>query len=151
MNAAHDAAYIPAGNQRRPVSWKFAVPGAIPLDATMNAVKREYVSITAVRDLVGIPVGISLVDGIAYVPGDDGHLYALNANDGSLLWTFDAHNQIMTTPVVASTAHGRMVYVGGGNSDFAYSEAVKFSKPGARTVRGTGINGIYALDAASGM
>lgn len=84
------------------------------------------------------------------VPGDDGHVYALNAADGKLRWKFDARNQIMTTPIVAATARGRMVYVGGGNSDFVYSEAVKFAQHDAAATRGTGINGIYALDAATG-
>lgn len=151
LNAAHDAAYDTVkAPGLPPASWRFAVPGAIPLDATADAVKKTYVSITAVRDLVGIPVGVSVVDGIVYVPGDDGYLYALNAADGQLRWKFDARNQIMTTPIVAATARGKLVYVGGGNSDFAYSEAVKFLEPDARVTRGTGINGIYALDAASG-
>ncbi|HET8610250.1 MAG TPA: PQQ-binding-like beta-propeller repeat protein [Burkholderiales bacterium] len=150
FNAAHDAAHRSEGGSGQPASWKFAVPNAIPLDTTVDAVKKEYVSITAVRDLVGIPVGVSIVDGIVYVPGDDGYLYALDAADGKLLWKFDAHNQIMTTPVVAATAHDKMVYVGGGNSDFTYSEAVKFADPDAHVVRGTGISGIYALDAKSG-
>lgn len=149
LNAAHDATYVSA-HPSPPVSWKFSVPRAIPLSAKLDAVKSQYVNITAVRDLVGIPVGVSVVDGVVYVPCDDGFLYALSAVDGKLLWKFSARNQIMTTPVVADTAQSKMVYVGGGNSDFTYSEAVKFAKPGTEVTRGTGISGIYALNAKSG-
>lgn len=150
MNAAHEATWNGSGTGANPVGWKFAVPGAVALAATPEDVRRQYVNVTAVRDLVGIPVGVSVAGGIVYVPGDDGHVYALGAADGKLVWQFDALNQIMTTPVVAPTARGVLVYVGGGNADFSYSEAVKFGTPGAAVVRGTGINGIYALQAKTG-
>jgi outer membrane protein assembly factor BamB len=149
LNPAHDGTSL-STHRSEPASWKFSVPGAIALDAKRDEVKDEYVNITAVRDLVGIPVGVSVVDGVVYAPGDDGFLYALNAANGNLIWKFNARNQIMTTPIVAETAQGKMVYVGGGNSDFTYSEAVKFAKPDAQVVRGTGISGIYALNARSG-
>ncbi|MBU6485129.1 MAG: PQQ-binding-like beta-propeller repeat protein [Betaproteobacteria bacterium] len=150
MNSAHAATYDEPGATAKPVAWKFGVPGAVPLAATPDDVKNRYVDVTAVRDLVGIPVGVSVVAGMVYIPSDNGHVYALNAGDGKLAWQFDALNQIMTTPIVAQTVKGALVYVGGGNADFSYSEAVKFGTPGAAVVRGTGINGIYALHAKTG-
>lgn len=150
LNPAHDATYNESQGTADSISWKFSVPDAVPLTATPAEVKKKYISITAVRDLVGIPVGVSVVDGVVYVPNDNGHLYALNATNGKLLWEFNALNQIMTTPIVAQTTKGTLVYVGGGNADFAYSEAVKFAVPGSQVIRGTGISGIYALDAKTG-
>lgn len=150
MNPAHDAAWGASGSDAKPVAWQFAVPGAVARSTTPEDVKKRYVNITAVRDLVGIPVGVSVVDGTVYVPSDNGHVYALGATNGKLVWQFDALNQIMTTPVVARTAKGTLVYVGGGNADFSYSEAIKFGTSGASVVRGTGINGIYALQAKTG-
>lgn len=150
MNPAHDATYDEPGATAKPVAWKFGVPGAVPLAATPGEVMKTYVDVTAVRDLVGIPVGVSVVAGTVYVPSDNGRVYALNASDGKLAWQFNALNQVMTTPVVAQTVKGALVYVGGGNADFSYSEAVKFGTPGASVVRGTGINGIYALQAKTG-
>ncbi|MHB8252312.1 MAG: outer membrane protein assembly factor BamB family protein [Acidiferrobacter sp.] len=111
---------------------------------------KTYVSITAVRDLVGIPIGVSVVDGTVYVPDDNGFVYAVDAADGHLQWQFNALNQIMSTPLVAGHGAHKLVYVGGGDSNFSYTQAVKFGHKGAQVVRGTDISGIYALHAKTG-
>jgi len=41
-------------------------------------------------------------EGIAYVPGGDGVLYALRANSGELVWKYAAGDELMTTPSIAS-------------------------------------------------
>ncbi|HME89858.1 MAG TPA: PQQ-binding-like beta-propeller repeat protein, partial [Myxococcaceae bacterium] len=41
-------------------------------------------------------------EGIAYVPGGDGTLYALRADSGELVWKYAAGDELMTTPTIAS-------------------------------------------------
>lgn len=147
FDSAHNATFAGRG---RGVHWVFRVPGAIPPQMGKPAVKKVYVTVTAVRDLVGIPVGVSVVDGIVYIPDDNGFVYAVDARTGHLLWAFNALNQIMTTPIVAGHGPGRLVYVGGGNSNFSYTQAIKFAHKKQAVVRGTDISGIYALGATSG-
>ena len=90
LNAAHDARYkAPQGAAGEPVQWVFHVPGAVPNGMKKAAIKRTYVTITAVRDLVGIPIGASVADGNVYVPDDNGFLYALDGSDGHMLWKFN--------------------------------------------------------------
>ena len=151
LNAAHDARYEGAqGSGSKAVHWVFHVPGAVPKGMKKPAIKRTYVSITAVRDLVGIPIGAAVADGAVYVPDDNGFVYALDASNGHMRWKFNALNEIMTTPLVAGQGANKLVYVGGGNSTFSYTQAVKFGHKGARIVRGTDISGIYALHASTG-
>ncbi|MHB1566058.1 MAG: outer membrane protein assembly factor BamB family protein [Acidiferrobacter sp.] len=149
LNNAHDAAFS-GGSVAGGVRWVFRVPGAIPSHMGKKAVEKTYVSVTAVRDLVGIPVGVSVVDGVVYVPDDNGFVYAVNAETGHLKWQFNARNQIMTTPIVVGRGTGRLVFVGGGNSTFSYTQAIKFGHKGAPVIRGTDIAGIYALHATTG-
>jgi outer membrane protein assembly factor BamB len=40
-------------------------------------------------------------EGVVYVPGGDGTLYALDATAGKLLWKYEAKEELATTPVVA--------------------------------------------------
>ncbi len=148
-NSAHDARYRgPKGAAA--VSWIFRVPGALPPHMSKAQIKKTYVGMTAVRDLVGIPVGVSVVDGTVYVPDDDGYVYAVNGSNGHMLWLFNARNEIMTTPLVAGHGAHKLVYVGGGNANFSYTQAVKFGHKGTRVVRGTDISGIYAVHAQTG-
>lgn len=148
MNAAHRATWTQGAAQAP--AWAVALPGAVPKHATKAWIKHRYVSITAVRDLVGVPVGVAAVRGHIYVPDDNGYLYSVDALSGHLEWRFNAHNQIMTTPLVAGRGSDALVYVGGGNSTFSYSQAVRFGQPGAMVSRGTDISGIYAINAHTG-
>ncbi|MHB8563861.1 MAG: outer membrane protein assembly factor BamB family protein [Acidiferrobacteraceae bacterium] len=149
LDAAHNAVFGSTGSGRG-AGWMLALPGAIPAGTPTVLIKKNYVNITSVRDLVGVPVGVSVVDGTVYVPDDNGHLYAVDATTGRILWHFNARNQIMTTPLVAGHGDRRLVYIGGGNSTFSYSQAVRFGLRNTSVVRGTDISGIYALNAATG-
>ncbi|MHB1950502.1 MAG: outer membrane protein assembly factor BamB family protein [Acidiferrobacteraceae bacterium] len=149
LRADHDAVFG-MGATGTGAGWTIALPGAVPAGAGKAWIRRTYVSPTAVRDRVGVPVGVSVVRGVIYVPDDNGHLYAVDAGTGAIRWSFNAHNQIMTTPIVAGHGRSRLVYVGGGNSTFSYSQAVRFGIRNASVIRGTDISGIYALRAATG-
>lgn len=126
------------------VSWRFRVPGA----AAANA--NDLLNPTMVRDQVGFAIGVAVVDGVVYATNNDGNLYALDARTGALRWRYHAFNQLMGTPIVASVDGRRLVFVGAGNSVFAYSHAVKFGEAGARVVRGNGLSAVLAIDAATG-
>lgn len=126
------------------VSWRYDAPGA----AEANANKR--LNHTMIRDLVGFPIGVAVVDGVVYASNDDGYLYAVDAHTGKLRWRFHAFNQLMGTPIVARAGGRTLVFVGAGNSVFAYSHAVKFAEPCARVIRGNGLSAMYAVDAATG-
>jgi outer membrane protein assembly factor BamB len=47
--------------------------------------------------------GALVHDGIAYVPGGDGFLYALDARKGELKWKYEAGESLATTPVLAGS------------------------------------------------
>ncbi|MGC9269426.1 PQQ-binding-like beta-propeller repeat protein [Acidiphilium sp.] len=125
------------------VTWTYQVPGAA--DAR-KAVKNN----TIIRDLVGFPIGVAVVDGSVYAPNDNGYLYKLDAKTGKLQWSFNAYNQLMTTPVVADAGGKQLVFIGAGNSVFAFSHAKKFGTKGAAVIRGTDVSAIDAVDAATG-
>lgn len=126
------------------VAWHYTVPDAAVVQAN------ELLNPTMVRDLVGFAVGVAVVDGVVYASNNDGWLYALDARTGTLQWRVHAFNQLMGTPIVATIAGRRLVFVGAGNSEFAYSHAVKFAEPGARVVRGTGLSAMLTFDAQTG-
>jgi outer membrane protein assembly factor BamB len=60
--------------------------------------------------------GATVHEGIAYVPGGDGTLYALRVRDGSLSWKYEAGEQLATAPVVAD---GRVFVLSHANTLFA--------------------------------
>jgi outer membrane protein assembly factor BamB len=47
-------------------------------------------------------VGARVQQGMAYVPGGDGFLYALHADSGELAWKYDAGEELVTQPLLAS-------------------------------------------------
>ena len=141
MEAGHNAYYVSAFPS---VSWTFMVPGS-------NEINRQVVrSVTTIRDLVGFPIGVAVAHGTVYASNDNGYLYALNAHNGHLLWSVNAYNQLMSTPIVAQAGSHEMVYVGAGNSVFAYSHAQLFGASGAQVIRGTDVSAIEAFNGQTG-
>lgn len=141
MNPGHNAHFesdFPA------VSWRYEAPGAAEANAS------KLLNRTMIRDLVGFPIGVAVVDDTVYASNDDGYLYAVDARSGKLRWRFHAFNQLMGTPIVAKVGGRTLVFVGAGNSVFTYSHAVNFAKPGARVIRGNGVSAVFAVDADTG-
>ena len=126
------------------VSWTWQVPGAAA------AAKSDVLNPTIIRDLVGFPIGVAVVDQRVYATNDNGFIYAIDAQSGKLLWQFNAYNQLMSTPIVATVGGRKLVFIGAGNSVFAYSHAKQFGVPGAQVIRGNGVSAMYALDAQTG-
>jgi outer membrane protein assembly factor BamB len=125
---------------RKGVNWDFAGAGAIPLDgAPLNN------SIITTAYGVGMPVGVSVANAIAYVGSDNGYTYALNAQTGKLIWAHYGWNMTMSNPLVVD---GR-VYVSTGNAYFNYANTMLYVN-GKRPTRGPGLNSMYALDARTG-
>jgi outer membrane protein assembly factor BamB len=60
--------------------------------------------------------GAAIVQGVAYVPGGDGVLYALRVLSGELVWEFQANEELITTPVVAE---GRVLVTSSQDTLFA--------------------------------
>ena len=125
---------------RRGVNWKFAAAGAIPLDGPPLAGNTTTTAYT-----IGMPVGVSVVGGIAYVGSDNGYTYALNAITGKLIWAHYGWNMTMSNPLVVN---GR-VYVSTGSAYFNYANTMLYVE-GKRPTRGPGLNSMYALDARTG-
>lgn len=125
---------------RNGVSWSFAGAGAIPLNA--GPLNGDFKT-TAYT--VGMPVGVSVVRGILYVGDDNGYTYALNAITGKLIWSHYGWNMNMSNPLV----DGDRVIVSTGNAYFNYAKTMQYVR-GKRTVRGPGLNSIYALDRTTG-
>ena len=144
MNSDHNPVYENGSNLN--VYWTVGVPGAIPSNMSIRAIKKRYINVTTVRDLLGIPIGASVANGIVYVPSDNDYLYALNVKTGKPEWQFDALNQLMGTPIIDNG----IVYIGAGNSVFAYSHAIKFAIHNSHIIRGVDISAYYALNARTG-
>ena len=122
------------------VEWSFAGAGATPLDGP--AMDGDF-KVTAYT--IGMPVGVSVVKGILYVGDDNGYTYALNAVTGKLIWAHYGWNMNMSNPLV----DGDRVFVSTGNAYFNYEKTMQYVK-GKRTVRGPGLNSIFALDRTTG-
>lgn len=122
------------------VEWAFAGAGAIPLSGP--PLDGDF-KITAYT--IGMPVGVSVVKGILYAGDDNGYTYAVNALTGKLIWTHYGWNMNMSNPLV----DGDRVLVSTGNAYFNYEKTMQYVN-GKRTVRGPGLNTIYALDRKSG-
>lgn len=122
------------------VAWSFAGAGAIPLNGPpMNG------DFKTTAYTVGMPVGVSVVRGILYVGDDNGYTYAVNAMTGKLIWAHYGWNMNMSNPLV----DGERVIVSTGNAYFNYARTMQYVR-GKRTVRGPGLNSIYALDRTTG-
>ncbi len=128
------------GTLRKGVNWRFAGAGAIPLDGP--AIDHNILT-TAYG--VGMPVGVSVVKGMAYVGSDNGYTYALNAATGNLVWAHYGWNMTMSNPLVV----GGRVYVSTGSAYFNYANTMLYLN-GKRPTRGPGLNSMYALDARTG-
>lgn len=143
-NAGRNAVFPLPGSApailRNGVRWSFAGAGAVPLDGPPldnNILTTAYG--------VGMPVGASVVEGIAYVGSDSGYTYALNAVTGKLIWAHYGWNMNMSNPLVVN---GR-VFVTTGNAYFNYANTMLYVR-GKRPTRGPGLNSMYALDARTG-
>ena len=122
------------------LAWSFAGAGAIPLNGPPLDGNFKTTAYT-----IGMPVGVSVVRGILYVGDDNGYSYALNAITGKLIWSHYGWNMNMSNPLV----EGDRVIVSTGNAYFNYEKTMQYVK-GKRTVRGPGLNSIYALDRTTG-
>lgn len=146
LSASHNAVYRPGGC-RLAASWAFGVPNALAPGSSVAAS-----SVPAWRDLVGFPIGPAVAGGVVYAPNDNGRLYALDLRTGRMLWSSWGRNEIMTTPIVLASAAGSPseVIFGVGNSNFSYSQAVRFGVAGAAVTRGTGFSALDAVSATTG-
>lgn len=125
---------------KKGVEWSFAGAGAIPLNGPPLGGDFKVTAYT-----IGMPVGVSVVQGILYVGDDNGYTYAVNAVTGKLVWAHYGWNMNMSNPLV----DGDRVFVSTGNAYFNYAKTMQYVK-GKRTVRGPGLNSIYALDRKTG-
>ncbi len=139
-NAAFPLSSSAPASLVRGVEWSFAGAGAIPLDGPPLDGDFKTTAYT-----IGMPVGVSVVQGILYVGDDNGYAYALNAITGKLIWAHYGWNMNMSNPLV----DGDRVIVSTGNAYFNYEKTMQYVK-GKRTVRGPGLNSIYALDRTTG-
>ena len=122
------------------VSWRFATAGSIPLEGPPLGGDMKTTAYA-----IGLPVGPSLSRGVVLAGSDAGYLYALQAETGALVWSRPLWNMAMVNPLVV----GDTVFVTTGNPYFNFTETLKFAA-GDRAVRGPGLNGLYALDLATG-
>ncbi len=100
-----------------PVAWEyapreFAAPAVDPDSGHVIALTRDtYVRAVAPGGKVAwafktgsrFSAGALVHEGIVYVPGGDGVLYALDARKGELKWKYDAGEPLATTPVLAGS------------------------------------------------
>lgn len=143
-NAGRNPAFAMPGNAPKQltegVEWSFAGAGALPLTGAPPAGNFKTAAYT-----VGMPVGVSVVQGIVYVGDDNGYTYAINAETGKLIWAHYGWNMTMSNPLVV----GDKVFVSTGSAYFNYANTMKYLH-GKRPTRGPGLNTIYALDRKTG-
>jgi eukaryotic-like serine/threonine-protein kinase len=68
----------------------------------------------------GIKSSAAIVNNRVFIGSDDGHLYALRLQDGSLIWKFETEGNIESSPLVL----GEFLYVGSGDG-FVYKLSAK--------------------------
>src|SRR3954471_6250771 len=91
--------------------------------------------------IVSSPV---FVNGLIYFGGDDGNIYAVNAETGVQVWKYPTGGPVPATPAVS----GGTVYVGSYDGKFYALDAKtgltkwKFSTAGERRFEGKGIHGL---------
>jgi outer membrane protein assembly factor BamB len=100
-----------------PVAWEyapreFAAPAVDPDSGNVIALTRDgFVRAVADGGKVAwafktgnrFAAGALVHEGLAYVPGGDGVLYALDARKGELKWKYEAGEPLATTPVLAGS------------------------------------------------
>ena len=79
-----------------------------------------------------------------YFGANDGNLYCLNANDGSLIWKYDSGAEILASPI----AEGGMLFFASANNLLYALDAVT-GEVLWRYKGGNGNNGIYSIRLAS--
>lgn len=144
-NAVLGSVAAQQGGESGTRQWSFAVPGAIAKGAALTPTQAGNWA-----GLVGFAAGVSVVGTSIYASNNNGFVYDLRLRTGRIRWAFNAHNQVMTTPLVFSSGGQRLVVVGVGNTNFSYSQALRFQLPGATVTRGTGFSAIDAISATSG-
>jgi polyvinyl alcohol dehydrogenase (cytochrome) len=82
----------------------------------------------------------TLADGVVYIGNNNGVLYAIDPSSGRTLWTFRAHNPLMSAPLV----YDDLVIVGEGDAN---SMGMNPSEPGKV---GQGASSLIALDHKTG-
>lgn len=109
-----------------------------------------------------ISAGPTVVEGTVYVGSQDGHVYAIAAEEGTERWRFDTGSGIRTTPAVVDGAafvgtEGGLVYAidtdtGDELWRFGTSDAVRSSPSvvDGTVYVGSRDSAIYAIDAADG-
>ncbi|MHB1286056.1 MAG: outer membrane protein assembly factor BamB family protein [Leptospirales bacterium] len=125
---------------KKGVQWDFNGFGALPLNGKPLAGSTRVTAYT-----IGMPIGVTVVRGRVIVGDDNGYTYALEAKTGRLLWSHYGWNMTMSNPLVWNDR----VFVSTGNPYFNYQNLVRFLR-GKQTVRGPGLNTLYALDLNTG-
>ena len=118
----------------------------------------------AYSDSQGFYLGqAAIYNGVVYAPNNDGILYALDADNGSLIWTFETGHYLWSQPVIANDT----IYVGSmdhsvyaisldGDKVWSYelsgavSGAPIMSEDGSMVFAGSLGNQMVALDATTG-
>ncbi|MCY0885485.1 MAG: PQQ-binding-like beta-propeller repeat protein, partial [Firmicutes bacterium] len=154
-NPEHNAVFaVPASApawERNGVTWRLPEADAVPLsapfpDLTQLGARGAPVKMT---QTIGNAVGVTAVNGVIYAESDDGHLYAVDARNGRLLWEAGPTvNALMGNPVVADG----LVFVTAGDTGFPFSQVLKFflSQGKQPLVRGLGYAAVYAYNAHTG-
>ena len=85
----------------------------------------------------------AIVDGVVYVGSNDGNLYAIDAQSGSLKWKFATESRVPSSPAVANG----LVYFGSYDGNFYAVNTTtgklqwKFANPGERRFTATHLHG----------
>lgn len=150
-NPGHNSAYsVPSKSPRGLVTgydWKYAEVNAVPLHhmPPETAVVGRLRASVRMTQTMGNALGVSAVKGVIYSESDSGAVYALNGATGHLLWKRLMTNEAMGNPVVVSNR----LFLGTGNSNFSFRELINYAH-GQPVMRGTGVSGVYALNAKTG-
>lgn len=85
--------------------------------------------------------GAAVADGVAYVPGGDGVLYAVVVTTGERLWTYRSGEELVTVPVIAG---GKVLVASQSETVFAVEKETgkwawqyRRDSPGGFSIRGT--------------
>lgn len=75
---------------------------ALTRDGYIRSIGPDGVVEWEVKTTAPFVAGATVKEGVVYVPGGDGNLYALRARNGEVVWKYDSSEQLATPPLVTA-------------------------------------------------
>ena len=155
-NQRHNPVF-PAGDSAPPfikdgTVWTAALTGLdyVRLAKANDSMRNDEAWGSRAAQYSGNVVGVSVAQGIVYVPLGRNEIWALDAASGKAIWQVDVPTAAGMGQVIAEEINGRlMVFAPAGDAAFTIHNVIDFTN-GKPHDRGAAFTGIYAYDGVTG-